>query len=127
MRARSWVLSPISAIATTPAETKRGSMKPSGGTGRIPFDFLAPPDPAGEAQASQRSRQALCRTRHGQGQEPEAKSVDAFPSYRGRLLPRDGSSLGQDAVSAKRFAGLFVAAASSKMPHFAKASQPGRP
>jgi hypothetical protein len=46
----------------------------------------------------------------------EAKSVDAFPSYRGRLLPRDGVYVGRDAAFAKRFAGLYGGEASSKMP-----------
>src|SRR5512137_1580961 len=92
MKARSWVLSPISASATTPVEMRNASN--FGLRGRIKTDDHVAPRPL-RRQRGQRSRQARSRLRHDQ----TAKCVDASPSTE---VQGDYSPMTEQILPAKR-------------------------
>src|SRR5271169_5875357 len=84
MSERIWVLSPISASATTPVDTRKACMFGPGR--RLIHDRIA--SPAMRRQCNQSSRQVQNRLRHA----GDGKSVDVSPSpLGGRLLPNDGT------------------------------------
>jgi len=72
-------------------------MRPTGGTGRIPFDLSRRLIPqVKRKQVKGLAKQlAECTMAAAEAEaSSRAKSVDAFPSYRGRLLPRDAGYVG---------------------------------